>query len=112
VVVDQPWYRTAKGMGIVIPIIVTGLGGTTVGVVLPVIKAIREPYEGAKVKDIAEAKAASERAEKATEFERLARQGADTDLAKADADLGKHVAELRERLPAVKPNPNRPPKSE
>ena len=36
-----PWYKTAKGMVIVLPLLVGSLGGITTTVVIPVIKAVR-----------------------------------------------------------------------
>jgi hypothetical protein len=111
--VDQPWWRTARGMAIVLPIIVTSvtgvLGGLTAAVVVPIIRAVREPLEGAKVKDIAEAKAAGERCDAAVVSERKSALAREQALADKIVALDKRTDEIAKRVPEVKPDPSRPP---
>lgn len=108
--VEQPWWRTAKGVAVAVPVIVAGLTALGPALVIPVIRAIREPWEGAKVSDIAEAKAAAKQAQDALELEKKARQAKDDEAAEKRAEDVKRLDEVSARVPAVKPNPNRPPK--
>lgn len=100
-------------MAIVLPIMVTSatgfLGGLTATVVVPIIKAVREPTEGAKVKDIAEAKAAGERCDAAVASERKARLAREEDATEEHRKLGTRVDEIARRVPEVKADPSRPP---
>ncbi len=109
----RDWWRTAKGIAVAVPVIVAGvtgiLGGITNVVVVPIIKAVREPFEGAKVKDIAEAKAAGERCDAAVASERETRQARQKDVDDRVLSAEKRISELANRVPEVKPDPSRPP---
>lgn len=109
-VVEQPWWRTAKGIAVAVPVIVAGLGGLTPAVVLPVIKALREPYDGARAKDIAEAKKAGEECQAAVASERKSTLAREEALAARISEAEKKTSEVVRSVPVVKPDPNRPPK--
>jgi hypothetical protein len=110
---EQPWWRSAKGMAIVLPILattVTGvLGGLTAGVIVPIIRAAREPHEGAKAKDLAEAKRAGENCVTAVTSEKAARLAREQELSDALHKAEGRISELANQMPIVKPRADRPP---
>lgn len=107
---DQPWWRTARGVAVAVPVIVAGLSALTPAVVVPIIKAIREPYDGARAKDIADSKKASADAIEAVASERKSRVAKDDELADVHAKLDSKLSEVARGLPVVKPDPSRAPK--
>jgi len=111
---EPPWWRTAKGVAIAVPVIVAGvsgvLGGITAGVVVPIIKAAREPYDGARAKDIADARKAGEECQAAVASERKSTLAREEALATRVNEAEKKTSEVARSVPVVKPDPNRPPK--
>ena len=98
---EAPWWRTAKGMAIVVPLLVTLLTALTGSAVL-IIKSLRESYEGARAKDIAEAKAAAQAARDAVDLETKARQAKDEELWKKETEQDGALSDFARRVPAVK----------
>ena len=108
---ETPWYKTAKGVAIAVPVIVAALSALTPAVFVPVIRAIREPWEGAKVADISAAKKAGEECQVAVASERKATLAREEALAERIEAAETKTSEVARGLPVVKPDPNRAPKS-
>jgi len=111
-VVEPPPWRTAKGLAGAAAVITAtaGLVAALSAGIVQIIRAVRESSEGAKVKDIADAKKAGEECQAAVASERKATLAREEALATRISEAEKKTSEVARSVPAVKADPNRTPK--